>query len=321
MDDYDEIPVDKNVSEEGRGEEDDDDEEEEDDGDDENEGNDGNDSARPFSCSDMIRRRLQRRTEVEETPRKTPESVVPDTTKGSSLTLEEIVMEQGDIGALEPQASALEPQASSPLPLKQFEQHSTGSSSVDETSVQHIDVVDEQEAVEKMSSVNQLFPLAHLPILKSGLGPRIRAVGCSRSFVFISTTGKAKHPCPKRKARAEGLLLESTPVADPRVAFARSRPTIFTNSRMESVVLILYQKRNDPQPLVILLGGRHLEESGYRYHRYGCCVAVVGDEIYAVEHQAEARADEMPLHLKLLAGGPLTRHFPSPTMEPWDTIP
>ncbi|CAJ0595607.1 unnamed protein product [Cylicocyclus nassatus] len=154
-------------------------------------------------------------------------------------------------------------------------------------------------------------------------------------------------PCICHKARAVGLLLESTPVADPGVAFARSRRTVFTNrdvfpdpamflvkvasplaqllqiateaafKRMESVVLILYQKQNDPQPLVILLGARHLEESG---HRYGCCVAVVGDEIYAVERQAEARADEMPLHLKLLSAGPLTRHFPLPTIEPWNTI-
>ncbi|CAJ0595602.1 unnamed protein product [Cylicocyclus nassatus] len=101
---------------------------------------------------DMFRRRLQR-TEGEETPRKRPRVSSPvkaDTTEDSSLTLEEIVMEQGDIGALEPQASALESQASSPLPLKQFEQHPIGSSSGEGTSVQHIDIVDEQEAVEKI---------------------------------------------------------------------------------------------------------------------------------------------------------------------------
>ncbi|CAJ0597575.1 unnamed protein product [Cylicocyclus nassatus] len=162
MDDYDEIPVDKNVSEEGRGEEDDDDEEGEDDGDDENEGNDGNDSARPFSRSGMFRRRLQRRTEGEETLRKRPRVSSPvkaDTTEDSSLTLEEIVMEQGDIGALEPQASALESQASSPSPLKQFEQHPIGSSSGDGTSVQHIDIVDEQEAVEKIPVYKLKFHL------------------------------------------------------------------------------------------------------------------------------------------------------------------
>ncbi|CAJ0595242.1 unnamed protein product [Cylicocyclus nassatus] len=62
---------------------------------------------------------------------------------------------------------------------------------------------------------------------------------------------------------------------------------------MESIVHILYRKRKDPKPLVILLGARHLEESG---HRFGCCVAVVGEEVYAVECQAEARANEMPLH-------------------------
>ena len=28
----------------------------------------------------------------------------------------------------------------------------------------------------------------------------------------------------------------------------------------------------------------------------------------------------MPLHLKLLSAGPLTRHFPLPTIEPWNTI-
>ncbi|CAJ0608119.1 unnamed protein product [Cylicocyclus nassatus] len=146
-----------------------------------------------------------------------------------------------------------------------------------------------------------------------------------------------------QKARAVGLLLEKTPAADPRVAFAISRRTVFTKSdvfpdpamflvkvasplaqllqiateaafeHMESVVLILYRKRNDPKPLVILLGSRHLEDDG---HRYGCCVAVVGEEIYAVECQAEARADEMPLHLELLEAGPLTRHFPSLTIEP-----
>ncbi|CAJ0606093.1 unnamed protein product [Cylicocyclus nassatus] len=150
-----------------------------------------------------------------------------------------------------------------------------------------------------------------------------------------------------QKARAVGLLLEKTPAADPRVAFAISRRTVFTKSdvfpdpamflvkvasplaqllqiateaafeHMESVVLILYRKRNDPKPLVILLGSRHLEDDG---HRYGCCVAVVGEEIYAVECQAEARADEMPLHLELLEAGPLTRHFPSLTIEPWETI-
>ncbi|VDN29159.1 unnamed protein product, partial [Cylicostephanus goldi] len=150
-----------------------------------------------------------------------------------------------------------------------------------------------------------------------------------------------------QKARAVGLLLERNPIADPRVAFARSRRAIFSKSKvfpnptmflvevasplaqllhiateaafkhMESVVLILYRERNDPQPMVILLGARHLEDSG---HRYDCCVAVVGEQIYAVERQAEARAEEMPLHLELLEAGPLARHFPSPTVEPWITI-
>ncbi|CAJ0594403.1 unnamed protein product [Cylicocyclus nassatus] len=89
---------------------------------------------------DMIRRRLQRRTEVEETPRKR-QSVVPG--------------ESGSARA--PQASALESQASSPLPLKQFEQHPISSSSGDGTSVQHIDIVDEQEAVEKIPVYKLIF--------------------------------------------------------------------------------------------------------------------------------------------------------------------
>ncbi|CAJ0604871.1 unnamed protein product [Cylicocyclus nassatus] len=102
-------------------------------------------------------------------------------------------------------------------------------------------------------------------------------------------------------------------VCDPAAAEA----TEAAFEHMESVVLILYRKRNDPKPLVILLGARHFEDDG---HRYGCCVAVVGEEIYAVECQAEASADEMPLQLELLEAGPLTRHFPSLTIEQWETI-
>ncbi|VDM81708.1 unnamed protein product [Strongylus vulgaris] len=100
-----------------------------------------------------------------------------------------------------------------------------------------------------------------------------------------------------------------------RLFWAATRDA-FDNGK--SVFVMLFRRRNDRHPVVVLLGNRLSEESG---RRYGCCVAVIGhkQEVFAVERQTEATQRQLPLHESLIEAGAV-RQFEREEMDPWRQV-